>query len=75
LFEAFAHVRHMPPLALQMLDTGEQAGRTGDSLRRAGDYLHEQAMHTLRIIARVIEGVVIVIIGLLLFGPLLLAGL
>ena len=68
LHEAFTHVRRMPPLALDMLHTGEQAGRTGDSLERAGDYLHDQASHTLEIIARVAQAVTIVVVAVMIFG-------
>lgn len=75
LHEAFTHVRRMPPLALQMLHTGEQAGRTGDSLKRAGDYLNDQANHTLRIIAHVAEAVTIVVVAAMIFGGCRIAGI
>ena len=75
IHEAFTHVRRMPPLALQMLHTGEQAGRTGDSLKRAGDYLNDQANHMLQIIARVAEVVTIVVVAAMIFGGCRIAGI
>jgi len=67
LVQAFSQSRFLPRLAREMLEVGEQSGTLGVTLKKASEYLHQEGAHTLKTIARIEEGIAIIVIAILLF--------
>jgi len=66
LEEAFAGAKYIPPMVYETLCTAEQSGTVVDGSNRAAKLLMEEFNHTLRSVARVVEGIAIVILVYLL---------
>jgi type IV pilus assembly protein PilC len=63
LAASFGQSELIPPTVAQMVQTGEDAGITGAVMSRVADFYHEQVRDQIRVLMRLIEPVMTLIIG------------
>jgi type IV pilus assembly protein PilC len=66
--EALDTVGMMPPLTLQMVAVGEQAGGLPEALARATDFLRREVQNALRMALAILEPSIIVFLGVVVGG-------
>lgn len=63
LTQALAATRALPPLALQMLETGEESGRMPELLAKTASYMHQEVEHTSQRVMTVLPVILMLIVG------------
>lgn len=63
LTRALADTRALPVMALQMLETGEEAGRLPDLLEKAAAYMHQEVEHTSNKVMTVLPVLALLFVG------------
>jgi len=68
LTEALAHIKQLPPLALQMIAVGEESGSMAESLDRCTAYLRREVRHGLKVAMKVLEPAITLFLGIVVGG-------
>lgn len=63
LSQALAATRTLPQMAMQMLETGEESGKTPELLAKTAQYMHQEVEHTSQRVMTVLPVVLMLIVG------------
>lgn len=73
LTENFVRVEEIPPLVIDMISVGEQAGKLDEALKKVVEYYEAEVQHTLKNTATLAQPVAMIIMGLII-GYIVISG-